>query len=75
MKWGAIIGLTVIVGLIALYEWPRMDPKQRKEKRAFLILSAMGWLLGVLLVFFPDLPSPTDLIDTLYKPLGKIIEK
>lgn len=69
------MGLTVIVALMALYEWPRMNPSQKKEKRAFLILAAMGWILGVLLVFFPELPSPTKLIDTIYKPLGKMLEK
>lgn len=75
MKWGAVFVLTVIVALMFLYEWPQMNLKQKKEKAAFIGLAAMGWLLGVLLVFFPDLPGPTHLLDTLFKPLGKLLEK
>lgn len=75
MKWGAIFGLTVIVAFIFLYEWPQMNPKQKKEKAAFIGLTAMGWLLGVLLVFFPDMPGPTQLYTAIFKPFGKLLEK
>lgn len=75
MKWGAVFGLSVIVTFMFLFEWPTMNSKQKKEKAAFIGLAAMGWLLGVLLVFFPELPSPTDLFDTIFKPLGKILEE
>lgn len=75
MKWGAILWITVIVAFMVLFEWPKMNPKEKKEKAAFLGLSAMGWMLGVLLVFFPDLPNPTQLFDTIFKPLGKMLEK
>lgn len=74
MKWGAIFGITVLVACMALFEWPTMNPKQKKEKAAFIGLMVMGWLLGVLLVFFPDLPNPTDLFDTIFKPFGKMLE-
>lgn len=74
MKWGAVLGITVLVACIVLYEWPSMNPKQKKEKAAFIGLTAMGWLLGVLLVFFPDLPGPTQLFETIFKPLGKLLE-
>ncbi|MEW9670623.1 hypothetical protein [Ammoniphilus sp. 3BR4] len=74
MIWGAVLGITLVVALMALYEWPKMHPKQKKEKAAFIALVAMGWVLGVLLVFFPDMPGPTNLIETLFKPLGKILE-
>lgn len=75
MKWGAVLGLTVLVALMVFYEWPTMNPKQKKEKAAFIGLTAMGWLLGILLVYFPELPSPTDLFDTIFKPFGKVLEK
>ena len=75
MKWGAVLGLTVFVALMVLYEWPTMNPKQKKEKAAFIGLTAMGWLLGMILVFFPDFPGPTQLFETIFKPLGKMLEK
>lgn len=61
--------------LIFLYEWPKMDRNQKKEKAAFVILTTMGWLLAILLLFFPDMPGPTQMIDMLFKPLGKMLEK
>ncbi|MFC4770293.1 hypothetical protein [Effusibacillus consociatus] len=75
MKWGFVFGVTVVAGLMALYEWPKMNQNQKKEKAAFVTLTAIGWLLAVLLLFFPDMPGPTQLIDTIYKPLGKLLEE
>jgi multisubunit Na+/H+ antiporter MnhB subunit len=75
VKWGAVFVITVLVCLIVLYEWPKMNPRQRREKVVFTGFLAMGWILGVLLVFIPDLPSPTQFLDNLFKPLGKFLEK
>ncbi|MCK6257826.1 hypothetical protein LCY76_14675 [Fictibacillus sp. KIGAM418] len=76
MKWmAAVIGLTILVVLLTLYEWPKMDQHQKKEKTAFVTITAMGWLLAILLLFFPDLPGPTQMIDKLFKPLGRMLEK
>jgi hypothetical protein len=75
MKWITVIGITVCVVLIFLYEWPKMDRNQKKEKAAFVLLTTMGWLLAILLLFFPDMPGPTQMIDMLFKPLGKMLEK
>lgn len=74
MKWGASLGITVLVAIMVLYEWPKIDSNLKKEKAVFIGLTAMGWLLGMLLLFFPDLPSPTKLLDTLFEPLGKLLE-
>ncbi|MFS0815310.1 hypothetical protein [Peribacillus phoenicis] len=52
-----------------------MNKNQKKEKRAFVTLTMAGWLLAVLLVFFPDMPGPTHLMDMIFKPLGKLLEK
>jgi len=75
MKWITIIGITICVFLIVWYEWPKMDQNQRKEKAACVVLTATGWLLAILLLFFPDMPGPTQMIDVLFKPLGKMLEK
>ncbi|MFC4767947.1 hypothetical protein [Effusibacillus consociatus] len=74
MRWGAILGVSLVVAAITLYEWPRMNPDEKKEKATFAVLSTMGWLLTILLVFYPDIPGPSDLIDAIFKPLVKILE-
>ncbi|MEW9671663.1 hypothetical protein [Ammoniphilus sp. 3BR4] len=76
MKIVAALGITIIVALMALFQIARLDPqKNQKEKAAFLALTAAGWLLSLLLVFFPDMPGPKQLIMTIYKPFGKILEQ
>ncbi|MBD8588078.1 hypothetical protein IFT92_09665 [Peribacillus simplex] len=75
MRWAFVFGITVVAILMTLYEWQKMNKNQKKEKRAFVTLTMAGWLLAVLLVFFPDMPGPTHLMDVIFKPLGKLLEK
>lgn len=75
MTWISVVGITLCVVLITLYELPKIKKSQKKEKTAFVTLTAMGWMLGILLLFFPDLPGPTQLISKIFHPLGKILEK
>lgn len=75
MNWGAIISITFIVALILLYEWQTFRQLQQKDKFAFFGLLSIGWLLGIVLVFYPELPSPAKLMEALFGPLGKILEK
>ncbi|MEY2196586.1 hypothetical protein AB7942_28300 [Neobacillus sp. BF23-41] len=74
MIW-TVLAITVGVVLITLYEWPKINQNQKKEKAAFVTLTAMGWLLSILLLYFPDMPGPTQMIEKLFKPLGKLLEK
>ncbi|WP_324656848.1 hypothetical protein [Bacillus cereus] len=75
MKWITLIGVTIWLILIILYEWPKMNEKQKKERVAILILTVMGWLTTILLLFFPDIPGPTQIISKIFKPLSKVFEK
>jgi len=75
MIWAQVMGITFIAALMALYEWPRLGRGRKKEKAAFVTLTALGWLLAVLYAFNPDMPGPTQLIDAIYGPLGKILEQ
>lgn len=74
MKLAGIFGITLLAGLIGLYEWPKMNQKQKKEKWVFAGFTLLSWGLAVLLVFFPDLPGPTQLIEYLFQPLGWLLE-
>ena len=74
MKWAMIFGITVLIALILWYEGPKINPNQKKDKYALIVLSAMSWVLAALLLFFPNMPGPTELVDQIYKPLGKLLE-
>ncbi|GGJ99369.1 hypothetical protein GCM10007063_22130 [Lentibacillus kapialis] len=75
MKWAMVLGIVVIAVLITLYEWPKMNKNQKKERKAFAVLTMGSVVLAVLLVYFPDMPGPTQLVDSLFKPFGKLLEK
>jgi CDP-diglyceride synthetase len=73
VNWSLFIVILLVVVLIIKYEWSKIN--QKKDKAAFVVLTAIGCLLAVLLVLFPNLPTPTQFVDTLYRPLGKLLEK
>lgn len=75
MKWVTILGITVCAALIVVYEWPKLNQNQKKEKTAVVTFTAMGWLLAILLLFFPEMPGPTQIIEKIYEPLSKLLKK
>lgn len=74
MRWGPIIGSTFIALLIISTQWPKLQKNQKKEKVTIILITAIGWVLSILLFLFPDLPGPTQLVDQLFRPLGQMIE-
>lgn len=75
MSWGAVISITVAVIIMICYEWPRLKSYSGKEKGAFAVLTAFGWVLSILLMLYPNMPGPTQLVDSIFKPLGKLLEQ
>jgi multisubunit Na+/H+ antiporter MnhB subunit len=75
MKIGLILGTLVLVALIFLYEWPRINRTQKKEKAVFVVLLSLGTILAIVLIWNPNLPGPTQMVDYIYKPLGRMMEK
>ncbi|WP_182200702.1 hypothetical protein [Paraliobacillus salinarum] len=73
MKWLSILGILVITILIILYEWPKLKKNQKKEKKAFAVLLLTSVTLSIVLLYFPDIPGPTELIDTIFKPFGNLL--
>ncbi|MBT2733785.1 hypothetical protein [Bacillus sp. ISL-7] len=74
MKWAIVFAFTIALALMFLYEWPKIKSKEKKEKIAFVCLLAMGWILSFILLYYPDTPGPSYLVDRIYKPLGKLLE-
>lgn len=75
MKWGALLGYSFLIICIVMFQWVKIKQDNKKEKAALISLSLLGWILATLLMFIPELPGPTQLIDHIFKPLGKLIEK
>ncbi|MFK9093917.1 hypothetical protein [Bacillus salipaludis] len=75
MKWGPVFVSILIMIFMSLYQWPKLKKNKKREKAAFLSLLILGWALAILLIIFPDIPGPTQMIDWIYKPFGKILEK
>jgi multisubunit Na+/H+ antiporter MnhB subunit len=69
------LGITVVLVFMTIYEWPKMKGQMKREKIAFATLTILGGVLAFLLVFYPEMPGPTQWIDAIYKPLGKFLEK
>ncbi|MFJ5714960.1 hypothetical protein [Neobacillus sp. NPDC093127] len=74
MKWGGILGITALLMLIFLYEWPKLKKNIRKVQVVFITLITIGWMLAILLVLFPNMPGPSQLIDFIFKPIGRYWE-
>lgn len=65
---------TLIIACMFLFQWPKLNQNQKKEKAAFITLTLFGWLLINFLFIFPNTPGPTEFIDFMYKPLGRLLE-
>lgn len=75
MKWGALLGITFIISCVVFFQWPLLTKKyQKRERTAFIIISILGWLLAMMLLYFPNTPGPTQFVDMLFRPLGKLLE-
>ncbi|WP_223594152.1 hypothetical protein [Neobacillus bataviensis] len=74
MKWGSLLGTAFLVLCMVMFQLSKINQNQKKEKAVLVIFSVLGLILANLLIFFPDVPGPSELIDVLYKPLGKLLE-
>ncbi|ALX48579.1 hypothetical protein [Lentibacillus amyloliquefaciens] len=74
MKIASVFLAIVVAALITLYEWPRINEDQKKEKRAFIILTTGGFLLAVMLIIFPNLSGPTEFVQWVFKPFSQLLE-
>lgn len=72
MKWGLFLGMTALVGVIILFEWPKLKPLPRKDKVSFFTLMFIGWFLSMF--DLPNIPGPTSMIESLFKPLSRMLE-
>lgn len=73
MIWLKVAGVSLVVAAIVGAEWRSLDPRRKKERAALVAVAAAGWLAAVLVLMFPNMPGPMELIDWICKPLaGKL---
>ncbi|MBO8162916.1 MAG: hypothetical protein H0Z34_04235 [Brevibacillus sp.] len=65
----AVLGITVVLAVITLCEWPNLKQSGKKEKMAFAAITVIGGIMAVLYAINPDLPGPTQWIDAVFNPL------
>ncbi|OAS21616.1 hypothetical protein [Paenibacillus oryzisoli] len=63
-----MIGLTLVIYLLEA-----RHVKSVKVKVAIGGISAIALTIGILILFYPELPGPTDWVLPLYNPLNHII--
>jgi hypothetical protein len=73
MIFGKMLAVTVVGLLIVGFELPKINRKYKKERAALLVFTAFGWVLWLLIIYFPDLPGPTHFMQDLLRPLGRML--
>ncbi|MGF7089227.1 hypothetical protein JOD24_003108 [Kroppenstedtia sanguinis] len=74
MKGLILLGITVIALFIGGYEWWSIHTGRRKEKVILILMLTLGWVLAGLLLYFPDLPGPGNLLEKILSPLIRWME-
>ena len=67
MKFGGILGVTVIVVPLFLSQWPKLKKNEKKVRITFFSLVLVNWIPAVLLVIDSDMPGTGQLIDFIYQ--------
>jgi cell division protein FtsW (lipid II flippase) len=76
MTTKVIPGLLLICLLITGFQWFLIRKKTPlKERLTYLSILCLCWILALILVFNPGLPGPTNWLDSIFRPLGKLIDK
>ncbi|QED47286.1 hypothetical protein [Cytobacillus dafuensis] len=73
MKWGSFLATAFIILIIILLQWPKMKPKPKVEKSAFIVLLLIALLLSMFNL--PYISGPAKWIEYVFKPFGEILEK
>ncbi|MEC0334180.1 hypothetical protein P4H42_31940 [Paenibacillus macerans] len=68
-----VIGISLLAAALFLYELPLLRAGKKKEKIAFTVLTLGGWGLGLVLLFVPGLPGPTELINYVFRPIWMLL--
>ncbi|MBP1962628.1 hypothetical protein [Paenibacillus aceris] len=60
--------------LITLFQWFRLKKAPKRERVAYVSIIALCWILAISLVMYPGLPGPTQLVNVIFQPFGKLLD-
>ncbi|OPH58065.1 hypothetical protein BC351_24255 [Paenibacillus ferrarius] len=69
----AFPALGMIVLALVIYMMEARHEKSAKVKAAIGGISVIAMTIGILLLYFPELPGPTDWVLPLFNPLNRMI--
>lgn len=69
MTWLNVAGVTCVAALMVWAEWHFLECDRKRERAALIGIVAAGWLAAVLVLVFPDMPGPIELLNNVFKPL------
>lgn len=68
--------LMLLCVLITVIQWLHIRKNTPiRERIAYISILSLCWILAVLLIINPNLPNPTQWLDTIFRPLAKFIDK
>jgi hypothetical protein len=70
MRWGVLIGTTIIIAAIVAYEWPKMKLYPSKDKASFIVLLSLGWILAQFDLQY--MAGPVTMLESIFKPVSKL---
>ncbi|MFD0824265.1 hypothetical protein ACT8ZR_01130 [Neobacillus sp. M.A.Huq-85] len=70
MKTLEILGVTTLLLLIYLFERPKLKDNGLKVQMTFCAFLLFDWILAAILILFPKIPGPGQVIDIIYKSIG-----
>lgn len=73
MKWDSLLATVGVIIVILLFVWPKIKDKPRKYKSAVFILSLIS--LGLSIFDLQNIYGPSSLIEVIFKPFGKFLER
>lgn len=70
----AIIAVGIISVAIAIFEWPKFNQDEKREKLAFVSILTFAFVLSSILIVYPEMIGPTEITFKIFSPLFPLLE-
>lgn len=70
----AIIGVGIISVGLAIFEWPRFNQDEKREKLAFVSILVFAFVLSSVFIVYPEMKGPTELTFKIFSPFFPLLE-
>lgn len=72
MKWGIFFATAFIIGMIILFQWPKLKNYPKKDKAAFIVLILFS--LSLSLFDLPYIEGPIKWIEYILQPFVHFVK-